>query len=197
MHPAEPPQDCALCPRLVTYRQENQARNPDWHNAPVSGTGPDTAWLLILGLAPGLSGANKTGRPFTGDASGTLLFNTLDKFSLSDGVHITNAVRCAPPQNKPLPAEIHACRPFLKARIQSLPNLTTIIALGQIAHQSALKACGAKLPKHPFAHAAVHRLHTGTTVIDSYHPSRLNTQTGRLTAEMFDTVFEAALAARP
>ena len=190
LHP-EPPADCALCPRLVTYREENRTRNPDWHNAPVDGMGNEDAWLLILGLAPGLAGANRTGQPFTGDPSGALLHATLD--TLNPGpVFITNALHCAPPGNKPTPEELRTCRPFLKARIQTLPNLKIILALGHIAHQSAIKACGGKLPKHPFAHGAVHRLHTGYTIIDSYHPSPLNTATGRLTPEMLEEVLKLA-----
>jgi uracil-DNA glycosylase family 4 len=211
MQPAEPPHDCPICPRLVTYRQDNRTRNPGWHNAPVPGWGDPEAWLLILGLAPGVGGANRTGRPFTGDTAGTLLYETLLETGLAEGEYaaspddtlqlkgafISNAVRCVPPGNKPTPAEVHACRPFLGGQLAALPSARIIIALGQIAHQSAIKACGGKLPKAPFAHGAVHRLHTGYTVIDSYHCSRLNTNTGRLTAEMFEAVFRQALALRP
>lgn len=207
----EPAADCPLCPRLVTYRQENSARNPGWHNAPVPGWGDAKPWLIILGLAPGVTGANRTGRPFTGDTAGTLLYETLLKCGLASGEYaaspddiltlqgtfITNAVRCVPPANKPTPFEIHACRPFLKAQLEALPSAKVIVALGGIAHQSAVKACGGKLPKHPFAHAAVHSLHTGYTIIDSYHCSRLNTNTGRLTAPMFEAIFNQALAHRP
>lgn len=207
----EPAADCPLCPRLVTYRQENALRNPAWHNAPVPGWGDPAPWLIILGLAPGVSGANRTGRPFTGDTAGTLLYETLLKCGLASGEYaaaandtlslngafITNAVRCVPPGNKPTPAEIHTCRPFLKAQLEALPNAKIIVALGQIAHQSAVKTCGGKLPKAPFAHGAVHRLHTGYTIIDSYHCSRLNTNTGRLTPEMFEAVFALALANHP
>jgi uracil-DNA glycosylase family 4 len=206
----EPPHDCPICPRLAAFRHESAARHPDWWNAPVPSFGDPLAWLAICGLAPGLQGANRTGRPFTGDHAGTLLYGTLAKFGLShgdyqarpddglrlDGVLITNAVRCVPPGNKPVPAEIHACRPFLGATLRSLPNLKIVIALGGIAHQSAVKALGGKLPKTPFGHAAVHRLHTGYTVIDSYHCSRLNTNTGRLTTEMFEAVFALACAER-
>lgn len=207
----EPDADCPLCPRLVTYRQENALRNPAWHNAPVPGWGDPSPWLLILGLAPGVSGANRTGRPFTGDTAGTLLYETLLKTGLASGEYaaaaddtlqlngafITNAVRCVPPGNKPTPAEIHSCRPFLGAQLKALPSARIIVALGQIAHQSAVKACGGKLPKAPFAHGAVHKLHTGYTIIDSYHCSRLNTNTGRLTPEMFEAVFALALVNRP
>jgi len=206
----EPPHDCLICPRLVAYRAENRATHPDWWNAPVPGFGDPAAWLCIVGLAPGVTGANRTGRPFTGDFAGTLLYATLDKFGLSEGQFdaraddglrlkgsfISNSVRCVPPQNKPEVAEIHACRPFLAGQLAALPNLKVVLALGAIAHQSALKALGGKLPKHRFAHAAVHRLHTGITLVDSYHCSRYNTNTGRLTAAMFEDAFAATIAAR-
>jgi len=209
-NPAEPPHDCPICPRLVEYRAANRIAHPDWFNAPVPGWGDPEAWLCIVGLAPGVTGANRTGRPFTGDHAGTLLYGTLAKFGLSRGVfdarvddglepagaYIANAVRCVPPANKPLPVEIHACRPFLSGSLAALPNLQVVIALGTIAHQSAAKALGAKLPKVPFGHGAVHRLHTGVTMIDSYHCSRLNTNTGRLTTAMFEDVFAKAVAAR-
>ncbi len=208
--PADPPRDCLICPRLGDYRAANVAAHPDWYNAPVPGWGDPNAWLCVTGLAPGVSGANRTGRPFTGDHAGVLLYDTLGAFGLShgnyasspgdglalDGVFITNAVRCVPPGNKPTSEEIHACRPFLVSQYAALPKLKVIIALGQIAHQSAVKACGGKLPKTPFGHGAVHRLHTGFTIIDSYHCSRLNTNTGRLTPEMFANVFAQALALR-
>lgn len=211
MQLAEPPADCDLCPRLATYRHENALRNPEWHNAPVQGHGDPAAWLLILGLAPGLGGANRTGVPFTGDASGDLLHTVLRNTGLASGhsnageqhdlqfhgVFITNAVRCVPPANKPVPAEVHNCRPFLAGTLAAMPHVRTIVALGQIAHQSAIKACGGKLPKNPFAHSAVHRLHTGFTIIDSYHCSRLNTNTGRLTQEMLEAVFQLAIRHRP
>ncbi len=209
-NPAEPPHDCPICPRLVEYRAANRIAHPDWFNAPVPGWGDPEAWLCIVGLAPGVTGANRTGRPFTGDHAGTLLYGTLAKFGLSrgtfearaddglelTGAYIANAVRCVPPANKPLPVEIHACRPFLSGSLAALPKLQVVIALGTIAHQSAAKALGAKLPKVPFGHGAVHRLHTGVTMIDSYHCSRLNTNTGRLTAAMFEDVFAKAVAAR-
>ena len=207
---AEPPRDCPLCPRLVAYRAENRAAHPDWWNAPVPGFGDPEAWLCIAGLAPGVTGANRTGRPFTGDYAGVLLYATLAKFGLSDGTYdarpddglrltgafISNSVRCVPPQNKPDVSEIHNCRPFLAGQLAALPNLKVVLALGQIAHQSAVKALGGKLPKHRFAHAAVHRLHTGIVLVDSYHCSRYNTNTGRLTPAMFEDAFAAALAAR-
>lgn len=210
----EPPRDCALCPRLVATRAANRAAQPDWFNAPVPGWGDRDGWLAVVGLAPGRTGANRTGRPFTGDGAGRLLHTTLARFGLSrgeagdsaddglvlDGVFVTNAVRCVPPGNKPTTAEIHACRPYLAAQLAALPHLKVVIALGETAHQSAVKACGGKLPKARFGHSAVHRLHGqqfgAVTLIDSYHPSQLNTATGRLTPAMFDAVFAAALAAR-
>ena len=206
----EPPHDCPICPRLAAYRHSNQADHPDWWNAPVPGWGDPLAWLCIVGLAPGVTGANRTGRPFTGDYAGKLLYATLAKFGLSqgafdaraddgltlDGAFISNAVRCVPPENKPVPAEIHACRPFLEAQLAALPRLKVVLALGTIAHQSAVKALGGKLPKVPFGHGAVHVLHTGITLVDSYHCSRYNTNTGRLTPAMFEDAFAAAIAAR-
>ena len=212
--PGDAPRDCPLCPRLVDYRSQAQAQHPDWWNAPVPGFGDPDAWLAISGLAPGMQGANRTGRPFTGDWAGLLLFDTLAKFGFTTGTYdarndeglaltgafIANAVRCVPPQNKPTPAEIHACRPFLVERLQTLPNLRVVIALGQIAHQSTVKALGGKLPKHPFGHGNVHRLHTGPILIDSYHCSRYNTNTGRLTTPMFEALFgrvKAYLDANP
>jgi uracil-DNA glycosylase len=206
-HPAEPPRDCALCPRLADYRTRNQAAQPDWFNAPVPGWGDSQAQILIVGLAPGVGGANRTGRPFTGDFAGDLLYRTLLHFGLAAGsyearadddlvlknVFIANAVRCVPPENKPLPDEIHRCRPYLEGQIAALPRLKLMIALGQIAHQSAIKAGGGKLPKARFAHGALHSLPSGLQVADSYHCSRYNTNTGRLTEAMFRDVFELAL----
>lgn len=210
--PAQTPDpDCQLCPRLAAHRAKLRAREPGWFNAPVPGFGTDQGWLAIVGLAPGERGANRTGRPFTGDSAGDLLYGTLLETGLASGTYagtpedgltlngtlIVNAVRCLPPANKPEPSEIHQCRPFLVNQLRSMPNLRVVLALGQIAHQSAVKALGGKLPKHPFAHAAVHRIHTGYTLVDSYHCSRYNQNTGRLTAEMFRTAVDAALAARP
>lgn len=206
----EPPHDCPLCSRLVDYRTRNRAAHPDWWNAPVPGWGDRDGWLAIVGLAPGVTGANRTGRPFTGDHAGVILYATLAKFGLSrgtfaarpddgltlDGAFITNAVRCVPPENKPLPAEVHTCRAFLVAQFAALPRLEVVLALGAIAHQSAVKALGGKLPKVPFAHGAVHRLHMGITLVDSYHCSRYNTNTGRLTPAMFEAAFAAAIASR-
>lgn len=187
-----------------------RAREPEWFNAPVPAFGDQDGWLAIVGLAPGERGANRTGRPFTGDFAGVLLYETLLGLGLASGAYgespedgltlhgamIVNAVRCLPPANKPLPAEIHQCRPFLEAQLKAMPNLKVVLALGQVAHQSAVKVLGGKLPKHRFAHAAVHRMHTGFTLVDSYHCSRYNQNTGRLTPEMFRTAVETAIAAR-
>jgi len=208
---ADPSRDCPLCPRLAAFRDVQRATHPDWYNAPVGAFGDPDAWLAIVGLAPGLQGANRTGRPFTGDASGVLLYETLFKFGLAEGEFaghvadglrlngtcIVNAVRCVPPQNKPLPVEIHACRPFLDRDLAALPRLRVVIALGQIAHQSAIKAIGGKLPKYRFAHLAEHRLPSGVVLIDSYHCSRYNQNTGRITPEMFEAVFARALEIAP
>ena len=203
----EAPHECALCPRLVALRQECRAAQPTWWNAPVPAFGDPGAWLAIVGLAPGRQGANRTGRPFTGDTAGKMLWGSLDRFGLMEGEYeggpldavtlkgaiILNAVKCLPPGNKPTPEEIRTCRPFLKDALDALPHLTTIIALGEIAHQSVVKANGERLPKRRFAHCAVHSLLNGRRLIDSYHPSQLNRNTGRLTAEMFDAVFEMAV----
>jgi len=194
-----PSHDCPLCPRLVSLRTELRAAHPDWWNAPVPALGALDAPIAIVGLAPGKHGANRTGRAFTGDASGELLFATLEKFGLAEGgepkgVVILNAVRCLPPENKPEPAEIHACRPFLAAELKA----PVVLALGQVAHQSAVKAMGGKLPKHRFAHGAEHRMHRGQWLVDSYHCSRYNQNTGRLTPEMLEAVVARAIAlARP
>lgn len=206
----EPPHDCPLCPRLVAFREELRAESPDWWNAPVPAFGDPGAWLGIIGLAPGKHGANRTGRPFTGDFAGELLFATLAKFGLSagtyagtpddglalNGVMIINAVKCLPPANKPTPTEIHTCRPFLERQAIALPNARVFIALGQIAHQSAVKILGGRLPKARFGHLAEHRMPDGRILIDSYHCSRYNQNTGRLTAEMFEAVFARAIAVR-
>ncbi len=208
--PGDAPRDCPLCPRLVAFRAESRVKHPDWWNGPVPGFGDPEAWLAITGLAPGMQGANRTGRPFTGDWAGLLLFDTLAKFGLTKGVYdarnddgfgldgafITNAVRCVPPANKPEPSEIHTCRAFLIDRMATLPNVKVVIALGQIAHQSTVKALGGKLPKYPFGHNNLHRMPSGIVLVDSYHCSRYNTNTGRLTAEMFEAVFESALEHR-
>ncbi|MBB4100499.1 uracil-DNA glycosylase family 4 [Sphingomonas kyeonggiensis] len=183
----------------MALRNELRAAHPDWWNAPVPALGDLDAPIAIVGLAPGKHGGNRTGRAFTGDASGDLLFATLEKFGLAEGgeprgVVILNAVRCLPPENKPEPAEIHACRPFLAAELKA----PVVLALGQIAHQSAVKAMGGKLPKHRFAHGAEHRMHRGQWLVDSYHCSRYNQNTGRLTPEMLEAVVARAIAlARP
>ena len=202
---AEPPRDCPRCPRLVAYRAANAARHPDWANAPVPSFGPAGARLLVLGLAPGVAGANRTGRPFTGDHAGALLYATLAKFGFAndrfaadpgDGLElrdclVSNAVRCAPPQNRPTPAEIAACRGFLAGRLAASPRLAVAVCLGRIAHESLVRALGGRLAAHPFAHGARHDL-AGLAIFDSYHCSRYNTNTGRLTPEMFEAVFAAA-----
>ena len=207
---SEPPRDCPLCPRLVAYRDKMQAEFPDWWNAPVLAFGDPAARIAIVGLAPGKFGANRTGRPFTGDYAGDLLFATLEKFGLSEGKYesrvddglilrdaiIVNAVKCLPPQNKPTPEEIRTCRPFLARSVAALPKARVFVALGQIAHQSAVKILGGKLPKARFGHGAEHRMPDGRWLIDSYHCSRYNTNTGRLTAEMFEAVFARALQLR-
>jgi uracil-DNA glycosylase len=201
----EPPHDCPLCPRLLAYREANRAKQPAWFNAPVPSFGERTARLLIVGLAPGVSGANRTGRPFTGDFAGELLYGTLIKFGFAKGKYqarpddgltlvdarITNAVRCVPPENKPTPEEATTCRVFLTATLENMPNLKVIVALGRIAHDATLRAYGRKLAAHTFGHGAEHDLGR-VTMIDSFHCSRYNTNTGKLTTEMFETVFAEA-----
>ena len=207
---AEAPRNCPLCPRLVAFREQCRAEHPDWWNAPVPAFGDPQAWLAIIGLAPGKQGANRTGRPFTGDYAGDLLYATLAKYGLSEGTYaaergdglrlsgaiILNAVKCLPPQNKTLPAEEANCRPFLMEGIASLPNLTTFIALGKVAHDSLCRSFGVALAKAKFAHGATHDLPTGLRLIDSYHCSRYNQNTKRLDAAMFEAVFEQASALR-
>ena len=199
---AEPGRDCPLCPRLVEYRLAQRALHPDWFNAPVPAFGSSGARLLIVGLAPGVAGANRTGRPFTGDFAGELLYGTLIAHGFAEGqfradpndglrlvdTMIANAVRCVPPQNKPLPAEIRTCNNFLRARIDSLPQLRAVVALGRIAHDSLLTAMGARKSAHPFSHGGEHEV-GALRVFDSYHCSRYNTNTGVLTPEMFRAVF--------
>jgi uracil-DNA glycosylase family 4 len=197
-----PTRDCALCPRLAAFRGAQRTTHPDWFNAPVPSFGPDSAELLIVGLAPGLRGANRTGRPFTGDYAGDLLYRSLLKFGLAAGdyaahpqdglilqrTRIANAVRCVPPQNKPEPAEVAACGRFLVAEMARLPRLKAILALGAIAHNAVLAAKGLRRAAYPFGHGATHELPDGTVLADSYHCSRLNTNTGRLTPAMFEAV---------
>ena len=200
---AQPPRNCPFCPRLAAYREAQQNAHPEWFNAPVPPFGDEHAELLIVGLAPGLKGANRTGRPFTGDYAGGLLYQTLCKFGFAEGVYdarpddglalrrvrITNAVRCVPPQNKPDPAEIATCRRFLTGEIANLPRLRAILALGAIAHQTVLAALGLRRGLFPFAHGRVHELPSGLVLADSYHCSRLNTNTGKLSVPMFEAVF--------
>jgi uracil-DNA glycosylase len=206
--PAEPPHNCVLCPRLASFIAIQRAIEPLWHNGPVPSSGCETARLLIVGLAPGLKGGNRTGRAFTGDSAGELLYATLAEFGFAkrtfaaprgDGVvlidtMITNAVRCVPPGNQPTPAEIGACRRFLTARIAALPKLEAIVALGRIAHTSTLTALGVKPKDALFSHGARHQVRSGLVVFDSYHCSRYNTSTGVLTPEMFRAVFASVRA---
>lgn len=198
-----PPADCPLCPRLVAFRAESREKQPEWHNAPVASFGPDEAALLIVGLAPGLSGANRTGRPFTGDFAGDLLYATLSEFGFANGNYdrrpddglalvncrITNAVRCVPPQNKPTGEEAKTCRPFLIAELSKNKNLRAILSLGRIAHNNVLSALDLRKKDYPFGHGAVAELPDGRRLYDSYHCSRYNTNTGRLTETMFRDVF--------
>ena len=207
--PAAPPKDCPLCPRLAAFRAENRAKHPDWFNAPVPSFGPLNAPILIVGLAPGLQGANRTGRPFTGDWAGDLLYATLLKHGLAKGVYeeriddtlelvscrIANSVRCVPPQNKPEPSEIKTCRQFLLSELATLPNVRVLFALGKIAHDSALKALDVRIAAHPFKHGGVYEIGK-YKLISSYHCSRYNTNTGVLTEKMFfDVVGQAKKAA--
>lgn len=202
----EPGPDCPLCPRLAALRTRMRAAEPLWHNAPVPSFGENTAArLLIVGLAPGLKGAGRTGRPFTGDHAGRLLYATLLRFGFAEGIYgadpadglrlvdcrLANAVRCVPPENKPTAAEIAACRPYLEAEIAALPNLRAILALGAIAHASVLRAFGQRPGAWPFTHGARHLLPNAPLLVDSYHCSRQNTNTGRLTEAMFHAVFRA------
>jgi uracil-DNA glycosylase len=198
----DPPRDCPACARLVTFREKSRAAEPDWHNAPVVSFGTPDARLLIVGLAPGLRGANRTGRPFTGDFAGELLYGSLIEHGFARGSYradpadglalvdcrITNAVRCVPPENKPTPAEIGNCRGFLAATIANMQRLAAILVLGRIAHESTLVALGCKRSSFPFAHAGRYPLKPGLILFASYHCSRYNTQTGRLTPAMFHAV---------
>jgi len=207
---AEAPRDCPLCPRLVALRSELRAAHPDWWNAPVPAYGDRGAWLALVGLAPGMWGANRTGRPFTGDHAGILLYETLLKFGLAEGVYeerpddtlrltgciILNSVKCLPPQNRPLPDEVATCRRYYEAALARLPDVAVLVALGQIAHQNAVRSAGGRLSEYRFAHLAEHRLPDGRILIDSYHCSRYNQNTGRLTRAMFEAVFARAAAMR-
>lgn len=197
-----PAADCALCPRLVAFRAENADAFPDFHNAPVASFGGLDAGLLVVGLAPGLKGANRTGRPFTGDGAGDLLYPALTAAGFASGVYdrraddglqlvgcrITNAVRCVPPQNKVTGSEAATCRPFLISEIEAMPNLKVLLALGRVAHEAILRTFALKLRDHGFAHGAFHTLPNGLVMADSFHCSRYNVNTGRLTAGMFGQV---------
>ena len=202
---SEPGRDCPLCPRLAAYREANRAANPAWFNAPVPSFGPPDARLLIVGMAPGVRGANRTGRPFTGDHAGILLYQTLLRFGFARGTYaadpadglelvdcrIANAVRCVPPANLPTPLETRTCNPFLAAELKNLPNLQTIMVLGLLAHAALLRALDLRQSQFKFAHGAVHSLPGGLHLADSYHVSRYNTNTGRLTEAMFEDVARA------
>jgi uracil-DNA glycosylase len=203
-----PPTDCALCSRLAAFRSANRVAFPDGHNAPVASFGDPSATLLIVGLAPGLRGANRTGRPFTGDHAGEILYATLRRFGFARGDYraapddglelidcrITNAVRCVPPENRPLGAEVAACRRFLEGELRAPPSPTVILPLGAIAHGSVVRALGLNGSRHPFAHGAVYSVPGGPTLAPSYHCSRYNLNTGRLTPAMFEQVFATVRA---
>jgi uracil-DNA glycosylase family 4 len=192
-----------LCPRLVAFRNEAARKEPTWFNGAVPSFGDPNPRLLIVGLAPGLRGANRTGRPFTGDYAGELLYSTLHTFGFARGTYkadpsdgltlvdcmITNAVRCVPPENKPLPQEIHTCRGFFSARLAALPKLKALVVLGRVAHDQTLTTLALKKSAFPFRHGARHETADGLSIFDSLHCSRLNTNTGRLTTEMFHDVF--------
>lgn len=200
----DPPPDCPLCVRLARYRDALRAKEPGWFNAPVPSFGDPAARLLIVGLAPGVRGANRTGRPFTGDFAGDLLYSTLLRYGFARGEYrsdpadgmelvdcmVTNAVRCVPPENKPVGAEVNACRPYLSATVRTMPRVRAIVTLGKIAHDSTVRALGGRIRDHPFGHG-------NTTALDryaitsSYHCSRYNTNTGRLTEAMFHHIFDA------
>ena len=208
---AAPGRDCPLCPRLVEYRHANRSVNPDWFNAPVPSFGALEARVLVVGLAPGVRGANRTGRPFTGDYAGVLLYQTLLRFGLAEGDYagrpddgltlrdcrVTNAVRCVPPGNLPVPAEIRACNAFLVAEMAAMPRLAGVLALGGVAHQAVLRARGLRPSRVAFQHGAIHQLPDGLWLADSYHVSRLNTNTGRLTPAMFEETVRALLGRLP
>jgi len=203
-----PAPDCPLCPRLAGYRAENRGREPAWHNAPVPSFGALDAALLVVGLAPGVRGANRTGRPFTGDYAGMLLYATLLKFGFAAGSYaeraddgltlidcrITNSVRCVPPQNLPTPLEDKTCNPFLAAEIAAMPNLRAILTLGTVAHLMTLRALGERPAGYKFAHGALHHPREGLLLANSYHVSRYNTSTRRLNAEMFEKVVSEVVA---
>ena len=203
---AEAPRDCPLCPRLLAFRQECRAEHPDWWNAPVPAFGDPKAWLAIVGLAPGKHGANRTGRPFTGDYAGDLLYATLLKFGLAEGEYradpadslrltgaiILNAVKCLPPANKPEPSEIKTCRNYFEAALAALPTVRVLVALGQIAHVAAARALGLPPSSTKFGHGAENVAPDGRILLSSYHCSRYNQNTRKLDAAMFEKVFERA-----
>ena len=200
----EPALDCGLCPRLKGFRDQNAAAFPDWHNAPVRAFGDLDARLLIVGLAPGLRGANRTSRPFTGDWAGDLLYATLSRQGFARGDYakhaddglklvdcrITNAVRCVPPENKPVGAETKACNAYLAEEVKAMPRLKAILALGTLSHGAVLSALGMRKSAFRFSHGAEHDVGNDVTLVNSYHCSRYNTNTGRLTEEMFEAVFK-------
>ena len=206
----EPAPNCPHCPRLAAFRAEQRVAHPDWFNAPVPPLGDPAAWLAIVGLAPGLRGANRTGRAFTGDGSGAMLFSVMTGLGLAhghyegdpadgltlDGAIIVNAVRCVPPANRPTPAEIRACQPYLRAPLIGLHSLRAILALGRIAHDATLDALGRRRREYRFAHGAIHRLGERLVLIDSYHCSRYNQNIGRITHKMLGSAFETALLYR-
>ena len=208
---AEAPRDCPLCPRLVAFRQLQRAEHPDWWNAPVPAFGDRDAWLAVVGLAPGKHGASRTGRPFTGDFAGELLYATLLKFGLAEGEYraspgdglqlngavILNAVKCLPPANKPIPEEIATCRTYLEAGLASLANVRVLVALGQIAHVAAARALGLPPSGTKFGHGAENGAPDGRVLLSSYHCSRYNQNTGRLDTVMFEKIFERALELAP
>ncbi len=198
----QPPRDCPLCPRLVAYRQANQQSHPDWFNGPVPSLGDPDAPILVVGMAPGVKGANRTGRPFTGDHAGILLYETLIRFRLATGTYdarpddgmklqgcrVVNAVRCVPPANLPQPVEVRTCNRFLAAELKALPKLRAVLALGVLAHAAVLRACGIPAARIRFRHGNVTELPNGLLLANSYHVSRYNTNTGLLTREMFEQV---------
>ncbi len=209
--PADAPENCERCPRLVALRQQARDKHPDWHNGPVASFGDPDPRLLIVGMAPGMAGANRTGRPFTGDHAGDLLFATLARAGLAQGTYtrerddglslhgvmITNVVRCVPPQNKPVAAEVNNCRPFLLATLEKHRQCRTYFALGRIAHDAFVRAIGKRCAAFPFGHGRVHDLGNGAHLVDSYHCSRYNTNTGVLTTAMFEeALFTAAKIAQ-
>lgn len=204
----QPPPDCPLCPRLVAYRHANQQSHPDWFNGPVPSLGDPDATILVVGMAPGVKGANRTGRPFTGDHAGILLYETLIRFRLATGTYdarpddgmqlhgcrVVNAVRCVPPANLPQPVEVRTCNRFLTAELKALPKLRAVLALGVLAHAAVLRACGIPVARIRFRHGDVTELPDGLLLADSYHVSRYNTNTGLLTREMFEQVVFSLVA---